>query len=100
MKTQTTSQNRPAIIAAVIAAILLLPFIAMQFNLSGVNWSLADFLVAGALLGSTGILLELAIRKFRNKLVRIVAIITLLFALLLIWAELAVGLFGTPIAGS
>ena len=51
-------------------AILLVPLVAMRFS-AEVNWGVLDFAVAG-----------------------------LLLALILVWAEPAVGIFGSPIAGS
>jgi len=78
--------------------ILLIPLIAMQFT-DEVNWTLFDFVVAGVLLLGTGIMCELVIRKINKTKYRIVACVALLVVLLLIWAELAVGIFGTPLSG-
>jgi hypothetical protein len=44
------------------AFIVLLPLVAMQFT-DEVDWGLADFVLATALVGGTGLLLELAARK-------------------------------------
>lgn len=77
---------------------MLVPFIAMQFT-SEVNWELGDFVIAGVLLLVTGLMVELVLRKTSNKYrFPVLAAIVLLF--LLVWAELAVGIFGTPFAGS
>ncbi len=92
-------QNKRLIIIILTSAILLLiPFIAMQFT-DEVNWSLFDFLVAGALLFGTGLLCELAIRKINKMKYRIAICVVLLVVFLLIWAELAVGIFGSPFSG-
>ena len=58
---------RPAVrVALATALILLVPLVAMQFT-DEVDWALADFVVAGALLGGTGFLLHrLAGRKAGN----------------------------------
>jgi len=40
------------------------------------------------------------LEKVRNKTFRIVPIIFVLIIFLMIWAELAVGVFGSPIAGN
>lgn len=78
--------------------ILLIPLIAMQFS-EDVVWGLFDFIIMGALLFGTGSVFVLAARKVRGtKRVIVGAVIFIIF--LLIWAELAVGLFGTPFAGS
>ena len=79
--------------------ILLIPFISMQFS-DEVNWGPLDFVVAGVLLLSAGLIFDLVIRKIKNRNYRITIIIVLLLALLLIWAELAVGVFGTPFGGN
>ena len=90
--------NRLKIILAAVFIILLIPLIAMQFT-DEVNWDLADFVVAGVLLLGTGLMGELVIRKVKNTNYRILIWVVLLLALLLIWAELAVGIFGTPFSG-
>lgn len=91
--------KRPIIIATIAAGLLLIPFVAMQFT-SEVNWNLMDFLVAGALLFGFGAALELTLRVIKKRAHRILAGAAILFFLVLIWAELAVGIFGTPLAGS
>ncbi len=79
--------------------LLLIPLIAMQFT-HEVNWGPLDFLVAGVLLLAAGLVIDVVIRKVKNSNYRIGIIIVLLIALVLIWAELAVGIFGTPFGGS
>ena len=59
-----------------------------------------DFVVMGILLFGTGLAIEFAAKKLTNPVYRVAAIIVIVAALLLIWAELAVGLIGTPFAGS
>lgn len=86
-------------IVLAIILLLLIPLIAMQFT-TEVNWTAFDFVVAGVLLLGTGLLAELIMRKVKNKNRKIVAIAMLLAVLFLVWAELAVGIFGTPFAGS
>lgn len=71
----------------------------MQFT-GEVNWSSFDFVVAGVLLLGTGLLCELVLRLVRKTEHRIIIVGIILVALFLIWAELAVGVFGTPFAGS
>jgi hypothetical protein len=59
--------SRPAVrIAIVTALILLVPLVAMQFT-EEVNWGVADFVAAGALLWGAGLLLrQLATRRAGN----------------------------------
>lgn len=94
------TQNKRLIgIVLTVVFILLIPFTAMQF-IDEVDWKLFDFVLMGFLLLGTGLLCELVIRKVRNMDYRIGIIALILVALFLIWAELAVGIFGTPFAGS
>jgi len=86
-------------IVLAVALLLLIPFIAMQFT-EEVKWGPLDFVVAGVLLLSTGLMCELVIRKVNKIEYRIAICGAILTALFLIWIELAVGIFGTPIAGS
>ena len=95
---QIMKNNSLKIIFTVVAIILLIPLIAMQFT-DEVNWNLPDFIVAGVLLLGTGLACELVLRKVKNINYRIAICVGLLLALLLIWAELAVGIFGTPFSG-
>jgi len=95
------AQNkRLFLIMLTVAILLLIPFTAMQFTGGGVNWSSIDFLAAGILLMGTGLACELILRKVKKTSYRIAICGVILFALALIWIELAVGLFGTPFAGS
>lgn len=71
----------------------------MQFT-ENVNWTLLDFIVAGALLLGAGLLCELVLRKVKTIKFRIAICIALLILFFLIWAELAVGIFGTPFSGN
>lgn len=95
-----TSKNKrlPAMIAAA-SLLLLVPLIAMQFT-SEVEWTASDFIIAGGLLYGTVALCELVLRKVRKSSHRIGLCAAVLLLLLIVWAELAVGVFGTPFAGS
>ncbi len=78
---------------------MLIPFVAMQFT-NQVDWSPFDFLVMGILLTGTGLTIELVLRKVSKFKHRLVLCGTILFLFFLVWAELAVGIFGTPFAGN
>jgi hypothetical protein len=82
-----------------VALLLLIPLIGMQFS-TEVNWSLLDFLVMGVLLLGLGFMLEFVLRKVPKKEYRIALVAITLIVFVLIWAELAVGIFGSPFAGS
>jgi len=75
--------------------ILLIPLLAMQFT-SEVNWNIVDFVVAGILLFGAG----LTYQYFANTKYKISVGIAVTIVLILIWLELAVGIFGTSLAGS
>jgi hypothetical protein len=97
---EITNQNKRLVtILATAIAILLIPLLAMKFT-NEVNWKIFDFLVAGIILIGTGLTLEFILRKIKTRRYRIVFGITLFVVLFLIWTELAVGIFGTPFAGS
>jgi hypothetical protein len=80
-------------------AILTIPLVAMRFTRE-VNWSPFDFLAAGILLAGIGSLYVLLTRKLSTAMQRRAIGGGLLLTLLLTWAELAVGIFGSPLAGS
>ncbi|MGA1772097.1 MAG: hypothetical protein ACO39T_07495 [Flavobacteriaceae bacterium] len=80
-------------------SLLLIPLTAMQFT-NEVQWSLFDFVIMGALLTLMATGLDLILRKIEHPKNRIVWIIALFFVGAIIWAELAVGIFNTPFAGT
>jgi len=94
-----TQNKRLAGIVLTVVILLLIPFLAMQFT-NEVNWSVSDFMVAAVLLLGTGLLCELVMRKVKNIKTRLAICGVILLALLIIWIELAVGIFGSPFAGS
>ncbi|RIA09539.1 hypothetical protein OE09_1377 [Flavobacteriaceae bacterium MAR_2010_72] len=92
-------KKRLSIILLAVPALLLIPFIAMQFS-DEVAWSGFDFVVMGILLLVTGLLCELVLRKVTKTNHRILICLGILLLFLLVWAEMAVGIFGSPLAGS
>ncbi len=91
--------KRLLIILATATGLLLIPFIAMQFG-NEVNWTGHDFTVMGFLLFGTGLICELVLRNVKNFTNRVIVCGVILLALFLIWAELSVGIIGTPFAGT
>lgn len=77
------------------AFILLIPLVAMQFT-DEVDWNLADFAVIGVLLLGTGFAYELVAKKIGNPTHRAIAGAVLVLAILIVWADLAVGIFNIP----
>ena len=91
-------KRRPQLILLGATLLLLVPLIAMRFT-AEVDWTVSDFAVAAGLLYGTGIACELVLRRIGSTPVRIALCGGLVLLLLLTWAELAVGVFGTPFAG-
>lgn len=87
------------IILAIVGAILLIPFIGSQVS-TEVNWSSSDFVIMGTLLFLTGLAINFALSRLKTFRSRLIACAVIIFVLLIVWAELAVGIFGTPFAGS
>jgi hypothetical protein len=91
--------KRLIIILLTVTMLLSIPLLAMQFT-SEVNWTVSDFVIMGMLLFGTGLLCELVMRKVKSLQGRIILCGVILLVFLLIWIELAVGILGTPFAGS
>ncbi|MGN7756634.1 hypothetical protein ACTJIV_04095 [Chryseobacterium sp. 22532] len=64
------------------------------------NWSPGDFVIGAVLLFGTAFIINLIQRIVKNKTYKILLGGAVLILLLLVWAELAVGIFGTPFAGN
>lgn len=86
-------------IPAICLSLLLIPLLGMQFT-EAIQWSLFDFVVMGLLLLGLGF----GIRWIRGKKLKNQSkrnyIVLLILGFLILWAELAVGIFGTPFSGS
>lgn len=81
-------------ILLVTVLILLLPLVAMQFT-DEVDWNWFDFAVAGTLLVGTGLMIDLAARKISNVTYRVAVSVAIVIGLVLVWAQLAVGIIGS-----
>lgn len=88
-----------AILWGGLALVLALPAAAMQFTRE-VDWTASDFVIMGLLLAALGLGIEAAMRWLRDWPARLAAATAVVLVFLAIWAELAVGVFGTPFAGS
>jgi hypothetical protein len=81
------------------------PLILLVFPLIGnlvstaVNWSWFDFMVMGSLLLGLGLGTSFVLKKFKQSPNRLSYISAVIIVFLLIWAELAVGVIGSPLAG-
>jgi hypothetical protein len=75
-----------------IGAILLAPLMAMQFT-DEVSWTRSDFASAAVLLVGAGAMFEVASRYTQDRRGRVAVGSVLAGAVLLIWAQGAVGVF-------
>lgn len=95
-------QSKSIIRVALGTGLILLIPLTLQLTIGtgvdgkGFNWKPGDFAVIGILLFTTGLALDLAIRKVTDPTRRIIAAATIVFVFLLIWADLAVGIFNIP----
>ena len=81
-------------IALATALLLLIPLVAMQFT-QEVVWTLSDFVFAGALLFGAGLTFVLIARLGDNTTYRVAAGVAVAAGLMLVWANMAVGLVGS-----
>lgn len=84
---------------AFVSALLTVPYFAMKFT-TEVNWTALDFVAAAVMLFSAGLAIEFALRMVTSFWTRIAVCGAILLTLFVVWAELAVGIIGTPFAGS
>ncbi|MDH3697941.1 MAG: hypothetical protein OEQ81_04700 [Flavobacteriaceae bacterium] len=87
------NSKRLFIWAGIVALLLLIPLIAMQFT-SEVNWDFTDFAIMGAILFGLGFAYELIASRSANTVYRTAFGVGLLGAFLLFWVNAAVGIIG------
>ncbi|WP_312356527.1 hypothetical protein [Empedobacter sp.] len=95
----TKMHHKQSLIFGIIGLIITIPLIAMQFT-NEVNWSLFDFIIAFILLSVIGLTINYILQLTNRLQNKIFFCIMVLLIGLLIWTELAVGVFGSPIAGN
>jgi len=71
----------------------------MQLS-SEINWGLFDFIVVGILIIVMILVLELIFKKVQSNKKKLWLVILIGILFIMIWVELAVGIFGSPFAGS
>ncbi len=96
---KTKMHHKQSLIFGIISLIITIPLIAMQFT-NEVNWSLFDFIIAFILLSVIGLTINYILQLTNRLQNKIFFCILVLLIGLLIWTELAVGVFGSPIAGN
>ena len=90
---------RSTLLYSIPLVILSFPLITMQLT-NEVNWTISDFLVMGILLFSTVFTIDFVLKKVKTLKSRLIVIFAIVILLDLVWAELAVGIVGSPLAGS
>jgi len=78
--------------------VLLVPLVGVIFF--ELDWSGFDFLVMALLILSVSILINLIVYYLNSSRLKLLLVFILVILFLFIWAELAVGIFGTAFAGS
>lgn len=96
------TMNMKSVIKPILAAelVLLVPLLAMVFSWDGWDWKPLDFVLAGVLLAGIGIGAHLIINGIKQGSKQLILGVVLAVLMILTWIELAVGIFGTPFAGS
>ena len=79
--------------------LLFIPLIGMSIT-DEINWSPFDFIIMGFLLTILGAGINFVINYTKNSNNKTLYIGILVLIFLLIWAELSVGIFDSPIAGN
>ena len=78
---------------------LLVPLVANQIS-EQVNWSAMDFIIMGTFLIFSAYWIQKVIKKIKSKSKKVVFMSLIMLIFLLLWIEMAVGIFNSPIAGS
>ena len=78
--------------------ILLIPLIGVIFF--ELDWSVFDFMVMALLILFFSLVINLALCNLSSSKFKFLIVFILVLLFLLAWSELAVGVFGTPFAGS
>ncbi|MCH1534470.1 MAG: hypothetical protein L7S65_05910 [Schleiferiaceae bacterium] len=79
--------------------LLLIPFIGTLFS-SDVNWGVFDFIIMGGLLTLLGVGLKWVSTRTTNSKIRMVYMGLLVLLFLVVWVELAVGVFSSSFLGT
>ncbi len=94
-----TQKQKTTFIYTAPAVLLCIPLIG-NFTSKELTGSVSDFGIAAVLLFGTAFLIDLIQRIIKDRTYKILTSIAIVVLLMLTWAELAVGIFGTPFAGN
>lgn len=78
--------------------LLTIPFLS-NIYINDFNWSMVDFIIMGVLIFLCISFISFIRKKF-SGIKETLALIIVVIVFILLWAELAVGIFGSPFAGS
>ena len=78
--------------------LLTIPFLS-NIYINDFNWSMVDFIIMGVLIFSCISFISFIRKKF-SGIKETLALIIVVLVFILLWAELAVGIFGIPYARS
>jgi hypothetical protein len=95
----TLEKQKSTIIFAVPALLMATALFGNLF-VEGWNWSPFDFIIAAVLLFGTAFFINLVIKSKKTLVSKLIVCFAILLVLALVWIELAVGIFGSPFAGS
>jgi hypothetical protein len=79
--------------------LLMIPLIGMYISKEN-KWSLFDFVTMGILLLTLSFGIKQVLKTTKDIKYRILILGVILIIFFLVWAELAVGIFGTPFGGN
>lgn len=84
-------------IAVVVGVILLVPLV-LTWTGSGIEgqgwyWTPRDFVFGFVMLFGTGLAIDYTVRRFKAPVHRAIAVSGIILAFLIIWVEMAVGIF-------
>lgn len=87
------------VILFIVLVLLLIPFLEQLDGKAAFDWGPFDFILAFLLLFTLGFGIEFFVRRIKSRQIKWLAILGIILFFVLLWAELAVGLFNSPIAG-
>jgi hypothetical protein len=70
-----------------VPALLLIPYVAMRYT-NEVNWTSLDFITMGAMLLTTGLAIEIALRITKVTWTKVAAVAAILFGFVMVWGTL------------
>jgi hypothetical protein len=82
----------------IVVLMLFVIHLLLQYS-SEVNWTLLDYAVAGVFLLISSFGITFILQNKSSVISKSVVVSSVLLILILVWIELAVGIFGTAIAG-